>query len=288
MADAICPCGAVLEPAVRRPRKYCSKKCTRAAYYRRPPRNEDDKCSVEGCTRSKAAKGMCLSHRSAVTRRQQAAKGIVRSRNRKSKQIICAYEPCGRQHWVEQSSPTLFCSLTCAQRSRHSRSWELMIYTGPPFVRTPKINKNPITRSKRKFKSGCCKACGTWFITLNMDVTCSPKCQRTWQKNNPSAVEAKRVAKDRRRARKRNAFVKNVYRKKVFERDRYRCQLKYPGCKGIDRNKVGPHPMAPTLDHIIPLAQGGTHEPKNCHTACFYCNCRKSDGGGGEQLLLLG
>jgi 5-methylcytosine-specific restriction endonuclease McrA len=100
------------------------------------------------------------------------------------------------------------------------------------------------------------------------------------------------MAKSRRRARKRNAFVENVSPKKVFARDRYRCQLRLPGCEGIDRSKVVPHPKAPTVDHIIPLSAGfdagGTHEPANCHTACFHCNCKKSDGGGGEQLLLIG
>jgi 5-methylcytosine-specific restriction endonuclease McrA len=166
-----------------------------------------------------------------------------------------------------------------------------VIYTGPPFVRKPKINKNPIPKRDGKFKSAACRVCNSWFVTLFTDVTCSADCQQAHQKETARkhrASDVGKAAKDRRRARKRDAFVENVYRKQVYERDNYRCQLTLPGCRGIDRKKVGSHPQAPTLDHIIPLAQGGTHEPKNCHTACFYCNCKKSDVGGGEQLLLIG
>ena len=100
------------------------------------------------------------------------------------------------------------------------------------------------------------------------------------------------MGRDRRRARKKDAFVENVNRKKIYARDNYRCQLRLPGCKGVDPNKVVPHPKAPTLDHIVPLAAGvaagGTHEPKNCQLACFQCNWQKSDGSFGEQLLLIG
>lgn len=71
----------------------------------------------------------------------------------------------------------------------------------------------------------------------------------------------------------------------VFERDRWTCQL----CgKKIKRDAEVPHPLAPTIDHIIPLADDGTHEPANCQAAHFACNSRKRDRGGGEQLALVG
>jgi 5-methylcytosine-specific restriction endonuclease McrA len=163
-----------------------------------------------------------------------------------------------------------------------------VVYTGPPFVRKPKINKNPIPKRRGSLKSGQCKVCSSWFVSCNVNVTCSAKCQRTWKKRSPNALESKRVQKARRRALQKNAFVENVSPKQIFARDRYRCQLRLAGCKGIDQTKLVPHPKAPTTDHIIPLSKGGTHEPKNCHTACFHCNWKKSNGGGGEQLLLIG
>lgn len=38
-----------------------------------------------------------------------------------------------------------------------------------------------------------------------------------------------------------------------------------------------PNPLAATLDHVIPLAKGGGHTKDNAKTACFRCNCIKSD-----------
>ncbi|MEO3856223.1 HNH endonuclease signature motif containing protein [Acrocarpospora sp. B8E8] len=35
--------------------------------------------------------------------------------------------------------------------------------------------------------------------------------------------------------------------------------------------------FAPTLDHVIPLAKGGLHEPGNLQLAHFICNSTKRD-----------
>lgn len=111
-------------------------------------------------------------------------------------------------------------------------------------------------------------------------IVCSVECRKIRN------AEAARRHKAIRKAVKRGATrTEKVYRKRVFERDGYRCHL----CRRLtDRTKAVPHPRAPTIDHVIPLAAGGTHEPSNCRTACFICNCRKSNRGGGEQLLLIG
>jgi 5-methylcytosine-specific restriction endonuclease McrA len=266
------------------------KKHYKAWDYLRPPANDSERCVVDGCPRRAHLKKtqMCHPHHSTCYRQGQAAKGVKRNRG-VFKRIICAYESCGQEHWVEPYSPTQFCSLTCAQRSMHTKSQDLVIYTGPPFVRKPKINKNPIPKRVGKFKSGSCKVCNYWFLSLFGDATCSAECQALWKKTNPAAIENKRMAEDRRRARKRDAFVAPVWRKKVFAADAYRCYLCNRKCKEqfiYLRNSQVPHPLSPTLDHVIPLAKGGTHEPGNCRTACFKCNTEKSDRGGGEQFAL--
>ena len=285
MADATCICGAVLEPSRTRPRKYCSNRCQRVAYYQRPPASEADTCVVDGCLRRRHVKDWCFPHHSTVFRKEQAANGVPRIRTTTYKTISC--ERCGKEHSVPASKSTRFCSITCAKNQ--GKSTALVVYTGH---RDPKVNKNPIPKRRGILKSGQCKVCQSWFVTVNMDVTCSPKCQRRWQKHSPGAIDSRRMQRSRRRARMKNAFVENVSPKRLFKRDGYVCQLKLAGCKGIDRTKVFPHPQSPTVDHIIPLsvgvAAGGTHELANCHTACFHCNWTKSDGGGGEQLLLIG
>jgi 5-methylcytosine-specific restriction endonuclease McrA len=98
-------------------------------------------------------------------------------------------------------------------------------------------------------------------------------------------VSQRRRDKDKRRALKRDAYVADVSPTKIYRRDGYRCKL----CsKRLNMRVVVPHPMAPTIDHIIPLAQGGTHEPANAQAAHFLCNSIKGDRGGNEQLLLIG
>jgi len=36
-----------------------------------------------------------------------------------------------------------------------------------------------------------------------------------------------------------------------------------------------PHPLSMSIDHIIPLSRGGTHEPDNVQLAHFICNSIK-------------
>lgn len=95
----------------------------------------------------------------------------------------------------------------------------------------------------------------------------------------------RRRNKDKRRAMKRAAYRADVRPSLIYERDGYRCKL----CgKRLNMKAAVPHPMAPTIDHIVPLAQGGTHEPANAQAAHFLCNSIKGDRGGNEQLLLIG
>lgn len=123
-----------------------------------------------------------------------------------------------------------------------------------------------------------CKTCCRWFCSPYTVSTCSAECAAA------KRLADRRVAKDKRRALQRDAFVANVYRAQVFKRDGWRCHL----CgKPVNRKATVPHPHAATLDHVVPLAAGGTHEPSNCRTAHYLCNSRKGARGGGEQLLLL-
>lgn len=90
---------------------------------------------------------------------------------------------------------------------------------------------------------------------------------------------------DRRRARKQAAYIEDVDADYIYLRDSYKCQI----CgKRLAMTKTVPHPKAPTIDHIIPLAQGGTHERNNVQAAHFLCNSRKSDRAAGDQLTLVG
>ena len=48
--------------------------------------------------------------------------------------------------------------------------------------------------------------------------------------------------------------------------------------KPVDKTLKYPHPMSPTIDHIIPLAKGGHPAAlENLQLAHFCCNRQKSD-----------
>lgn len=73
--------------------------------------------------------------------------------------------------------------------------------------------------------------------------------------------------------------------KRVFARDGWRCQICW---RKVNPTAKVPNSRAATIDHIVPLSIGGTHEPINCQTACFSCNSLKGDRHGyGDQLRLI-
>lgn len=231
-------------------------------------------CIRSGCENPHRALGLCSKHW-----KQEYGK-------RTKYTITCIV--CHREHQSDRRDGK-FCSDTCKAAEYASRGF------GPhckipafhaahqrwrgrllPAVRMP---EHPVLASLantlicRRWYSGQCQRCSTWFVSDQpANRYCSARC-------------AKGDARDRRRARQRQAFIARVYRRRIFERDRWHCRL----CgKKVKRDAVVPHPLAPVLDHIIPLAKGGTHEPANVQCAHFLCNSRKSDGGHGEQLMLLG
>ncbi len=98
--------------------------------------------------------------------------------------------------------------------------------------------------------------------------------------------------KGREKCRKRNALKREVYIEdvpelEIFERDNYICQI----CrKKVVLDKKWPHPLSPTLDHIVPLSCGGEHSKKNVRIVHLKCNLSKGNRclPEGEQLLLFG
>lgn len=265
-------------------------------------------CRVEGCHRTSPTSSLCSTHQMRATRAKkkytltcahcmqdvrvgcpgqkycsaECSRAAIQARPkrprrrrathaRRSKPGTCI--SCGSNTGDNRCLRCKAC-----EKSRRIAAKLPVLYVGPPHRRQPRPNRNPVKASTRRFKSGQCTICQTWFVSLNGDLTCSTGCATI------RLSQYRRLAKDRRRAVKRKAYVADVWRKTIFERDGYRCHL----CakKTNPKHKV-PHPKAPTIDHIVPLAGGGTHEPLNCRTACFRCNSLKGDRGGGEQLLLI-
>lgn len=96
-----------------------------------------------------------------------------------------------------------------------------------------------------------------------------------WAKSAPDYQRRKWQAhKQRRRAAKHTTEVEYFRPIDIYRRDKWRCGI----CqKFVDRDLTYPHPESPSLDHIIPLAKGGTHTYGNVQLAHLQCNCLKQD-----------
>ena len=103
---------------------------------------------------------------------------------------------------------------------------------------------------------------------------CSPEC-------NEKAHQLKRKL----RSRGGNDGSVGYLRAYICERDGWKC-----GICGGDGDPLARHP-APgfgSLDHVIPVAHGGTSDVANLRLTHLRCNLQRRDQGGLEQLALIG
>ena len=96
--------------------------------------------------------------------------------------------------------------------------------------------------------------------------------QGHWRKLYP---EAAALADARRRMLKQQADQGERFAPEdVYERDGWSCGL----CQApVDPGLAWPHPMSASVDHILPLSQGGSHTLANVQCAHLSCNSRKCD-----------
>ena len=124
-------------------------------------------------------------------------------------------------------------------------------------------------------KSFVCKECGAEVTTVcgePRSAFCSDECSERF---------TRRVYKERRGEHMKRAFRKQVVFKKIYQRDGGVCQI----CGlPVAFDKTPEQIWAATIDHIIPLSVGGTHEPGNCQLAHRICNSLKSQEDDGFYI----
>lgn len=184
------------------------------------------------------------------------------SRKATRKYSICP--DCGARTGCYRSERCRSCQH--AEDRRWKGSTEVELWVAPP--RKARQWPKPPRRDPRTFRTGPCAICGETYTTTYVSRTCSEECKRALHR------DTRKRAKHNRRAAIKAAFVAPVEPRIIFRRDNWTCQI----CMDpIDPSEVWPSPMCASLDHIVPIAHGGTHEPSNCQAAHFICNALKSD-----------
>lgn len=88
----------------------------------------------------------------------------------------------------------------------------------------------------------------------------------------------------RRRVLKRGGKAEPYTLAEIAQRDRHRCQL----CRRkVNMTIKWPDPKSPSIDHVIPVTEGGDDTKANVQLAHFGCNSSKGVGGS-QQLALVG
>jgi len=229
-------------------RKYCLERCRDKARLRRRP-----KATCEFCAKPfPMRRGADRDNRFC----SYPCAGKARYSTRNFSVVPWAQCPECRSDFIARRGRK-YCSLACTQRANWKRT-----------AQRRKVKPQPETRP--------CVQCGVSFTTTFQSKRfCGKSCLRTWHR---------RPGKDRRRARRAAAPYERIVRATVYARDGWRCGI----CnKPVNRNAVVPHPKAPVLDHILPIAGGGSHTYANVQCAHFLCNSIKSDKGQ-DQLRLIG
>lgn len=140
----------------------------------------------------------------------------------------------------------------------------------------------------RRWVAGPCEECGELFVGKWHPAWpcryCSDRCAIRVSKRRARAKNG-RYDTHRKRAKKYGVEYEPISSLTVFKRDGYRCGI--CGKKTVPGAKVPDH-QAPTIDHIVPISQGGPHLYANVQCAHFICNTRKGVLAANDQLRLVG
>lgn len=137
-----------------------------------------------------------------------------------------------------------------------------------------------VEKHKRRAVESRCTCCGCVFCPM-YGASHAQMCSVC---RSERKLQDKRTHRLARKMRQRTQTVEAVNPIRVFERDRWKCQL----CKRATPRKLRGtlDDRAPELDHITPISKGGEHSYRNTQCACRACNLAKSDSPMGQMLLI--
>lgn len=221
----------------QRNRQYCSTKCRNARNAQRRTNEQRDRV-IGTCQRC----------------------GAEFNKDRKANPTYC--EPCARRKVTEE------------YKLRFTKHWpQCKVYfpTCPQCMRT--------FSAKRDGKTYCSKACARNAAREpNTCRDCGNRAEpfKTYCKSCRLARHkaSERAYKQKRRAITRGVNAEHINPLTIYERDNWTCGI----CgKPVDKRLGYPDHKSATIDHIIPIAQGGTHTQDNVQCAHWDCNIYARD-----------
>lgn len=271
-------CGA--DYLSERKKKYCSAECNKTAQNRKAGwgprseylarvRNEKHWFSCEWCGKE--------SHRVLSGRARECGYS-----NR-----WCSME-CKAKHLASERAKAEGTRLVARERKRLISAIKR---------RLASIQREAASEARRLFElstsppAKTCRHCGAVFAPRMRQKDCDAcadiarrEYNRRRRKSASGRAEKKKY-KTIRRARKA-IKAESIDPIKAFERDGWRCHL--CGCRTPRRLRGTNEPRAPELDHIVSLADGGSHTWGNVACACRACNGAKGAESRGQLGLGLG
>lgn len=227
--------------------KYCSARCCQTA----ARNNNTTPCSLDGCTRTVRARGLCGSHYNQTHAPDRHPKKLMAcawcgaevlkyTDGRRKYGPVCS-EQC--RQWLA----TPYCKLP----DDHWARWYGKSSTWTPPMPDPK-----------RFVCNTCNECGIGFVEVNPHNVianysryCSEQCQA-------------RVSRRTRKAREHNApgnyrWIEVI---RLWVAAGKRCSY----CDIVMSEQPDP-------DHVIPLSRGGRNDMGNIVACCHMCNSDKCD-----------
>ena len=128
-------------------------------------------------------------------------------------------------------------------------------------------------QAEERLANHVCKNCGKEYCIgttgYNSKQYCSKKCMKRW---------VMRVKNDRRlRRMMAREHDTDITLEKLFKRDGGVCYICGNLCSWDDVVDGNAGEQYPSIDHVKPLAKGGTHTWNNIKLACRKCNWEKND-----------
>lgn len=140
--------------------------------------------------------------------------------------------------------------------------------------------------SKQRYATNPDKAKTKRKVRYHLNPTQQKHANTQWRHANPSKALAQiRRANSRRRARLAAVtLIETFANEEIFERDGWLCQLCH---QRVNKTLKYPDPKSASLDHVIPLAEGGNHSRQNCVLAHLGCNSAKQARHAVQQQRLF-